>query len=45
MHEVSWHRAKAPLGNYFYCKHLTVGDIYHLRLALEPELAAELAGQ
>ncbi|WP_299849713.1 FadR/GntR family transcriptional regulator [uncultured Roseovarius sp.] len=44
VHEVSRQRAKALLGNYFYFKDLTIGDIYQLRLALEPELAASLAG-
>ena len=42
--EVSSQRAKALLGNYFYFKELTIGDIYKLRLTLEPELAASLAG-
>lgn len=45
VHEVSRARAKALLGNYFYFKNLTIGDIYKLRLALEPELAADLAGR
>lgn len=44
VHEVSRQRAKALLGNYFYFKDLTIGDIYQLRLRLEPDLAAELAG-
>lgn len=44
VHEVSRQRAKALLGNYFYFQNLTIDDIYKLRLALEPELAAELAG-
>lgn len=44
VHEVSRQRAKALLGNYFYFKNLTIGNIYHLRLTLEPELAASLAG-
>src|SRR6056297_225755 len=44
VHEVSRQRAKALLGNYFYFKDLTIGDIYQLRLILEPELAATLAG-
>lgn len=43
--EVSKERARALLGNYFYFKHLTVADIYQLRRALEPELAASLAGK
>lgn len=45
VHEVSRQRAKALLGNYFYFRNLTIGDIYQLRLALEPELAASLAGK
>ena len=44
VHEVSKERARALLGNYFYFKNLTIGDIYQLRLKLEPELAAALAG-
>ena len=45
VHEVSRQRAKALLGNYFYFRELTIGDIYQLRLTLEPELAASLAGK
>ena len=45
VHEVNRQRAKALLGNYFYFKDLTIGDIYQLRLTLEPELAATLAGK
>lgn len=45
VHEVSRQRAKALLGNYFYFKDLTIGDIYQLRRALEPELVASLAGK
>lgn len=45
VHEVSRQRAKALLGNYFYFKDLTIGDLYQLRLLLEPELAASLAGR
>ena len=45
VHEVSRQRATALLGNYFYFKDLTIGDIYQLRLTLEPELAASLAGK
>src|SRR6056297_2628765 len=45
VHEVSRQRAKALLGNYFYFKDLTIGNLYQLRLTLEPELAATLAGQ
>lgn len=43
--EVSSQRAKALLGNYFYFKDLTIGDLYELRLTLEPQLAASLAGK
>ncbi len=45
VHEVSRERARALLGNYFYFKDLTIADIYELRQALEPELAATLAGK
>ncbi|WP_229724264.1 FadR/GntR family transcriptional regulator [Cribrihabitans marinus] len=45
VHEVSRQRAKALLGNYFYFRSLTIDDIYQLRLLLEPEMAASLAGQ
>lgn len=45
VHEVSRARAKALLGNYFYFQDLTIGDIYQLRLALEPGLAASVAGK
>jgi len=45
VHEVSRERARALLGNYFYFKNLTISDIYQLRRALEPELAASLAGR
>jgi len=45
VHEVSRARAKALLGNYFYFKSLTIDDIYRLRRALEPDLAADLAGR
>jgi DNA-binding FadR family transcriptional regulator len=45
VHEVSAARARALLGNYFYFKNLTIADIYELRIALEPELAAALAGR
>ncbi len=43
--EVSAERARALLGNYFYFKNLSIRDIYEVRRALEPELAASLAGQ
>jgi len=42
--EVSAERARALLGNYFYFKDLSIRDIYQVRRALEPELAASLAG-
>lgn len=45
VHEVSSKRAKALLGNFFYFKNLTITDIYQLRMALEPQLAADLAGK
>ena len=43
--EVSAERARALLGNYFYFKNLSISDIYQIRRALEPELAASLAGK
>lgn len=43
--EVSKDRALSLLGNYFYFQALSLADIYQMRKALEPELAAALAGQ
>lgn len=43
--EVSPDRARALLANYFYFQDLSVSDIYEMRKALEPELAASLAGK
>ncbi len=45
VHQVSEERATALLGNYFYFEHLTIDDVYQIRKALEPELAASLAGR
>lgn len=45
VHQVSEARATALLGNYFYFEHLSIDDIYQIRQALEPELAATLAGR
>lgn len=45
VHQVSEARATALLGNYFYFQKLTIDDIYQIREALEPELAASLAGR
>jgi GntR family transcriptional repressor for pyruvate dehydrogenase complex len=45
VHQVSEERATALLGNFFYFEHLTIDDIYQIRQALEPELAASLAGR
>jgi DNA-binding FadR family transcriptional regulator len=42
--EVTRERATALLGNYFYFRDVTIDDIYQLRIALEPMLAARLAG-
>ena len=42
---VSKDRAHALLANYFYFKHLSIRDIYQVRISLEPELAASLAGR
>lgn len=43
--EVSKDRAHALLGNYFFFRNISIDDIYQVRIALEPELAASLAGQ
>lgn len=43
--EVTEERARSLLGNYFYFKDLTIANIYHIRRALEPDLAASLAGK
>ncbi|WP_424965314.1 FadR/GntR family transcriptional regulator [Dinoroseobacter sp. S375] len=43
--EVSQDRALSLLGNYFYFQELSLADIYQMRKALEPELAAGLAGR
>lgn len=45
VHRVSEGRAAALLGNYFYFQHLSIDDIYQIREALEPELAASLTGR
>lgn len=45
VHQVSEARATALLGNYFYFQQLSIDDIYQIREALEPELAASLAGR
>lgn len=42
--EVSAERARSLLANYFYFQNLSVADIYQMRRALEPELAASVAG-
>lgn len=43
--EVTRDRAAALLANYFYFRDVTIHDIYQVRIALEPELAASLAGR
>ncbi len=45
IHQVSEERATALLANYFYFQQLSIDDIYQIREALEPELAASLAGK
>lgn len=42
---VSRERANALLANYFFFRNVTIPDIYQVRIALEPELAASLAGR
>ena len=44
VNEVSEGRARALLGNYFFFQEIGISDIYELRLAQEPALAAQLAG-
>jgi DNA-binding FadR family transcriptional regulator len=44
VNRVSEARAAALLSNYFYFGDLSIDDIYQMRRALEPELAASLAG-
>ena len=43
--EVTRDRATSLLANYFYFKDLSLSDIYQMRKALEPELAASLVGR
>jgi len=43
--EVSTERAHALLANFFYFKNVTIDDIYQVRVALEPENVASLAGR
>ena len=43
--KVSAERARSLLANYFYFQDLSIADIYQMRKALEPELAAALAGK
>ena len=43
--EVTTDRAHALLANYFYFKNVSIDDIYQIRVALEPENAAALAGR
>ena len=38
-------RAHALLANYFFFQNISIDDIYRVRIALEPELAASLAGR
>jgi GntR family transcriptional repressor for pyruvate dehydrogenase complex len=45
VHAVSETRARSLLGNYFYFRNLSISDIYDVRIALEPALAAGLAGR
>lgn len=43
--EVSKDRAHALLANYFYFQNVSIDDIYQVRIVLEPEMAASLAGR
>lgn len=42
--EVTTERAHALLANFFYFRNVSIDDIYQVRVALEPENAASLAG-
>jgi DNA-binding FadR family transcriptional regulator len=43
--EVTKDRAHALLANYFYFRNISIDDIYQVRILLEPEIAASLAGK
>jgi DNA-binding FadR family transcriptional regulator len=43
--EVSEEKAQMLLSNYLFFKETSIEDLYQLRLALEPQLAASLAGK
>ena len=43
--EVTRERAHTLLANYFYFQNISIDDIYVVRIALEPEIAAALAGR
>lgn len=43
--EVTKDRAHALLANYFYFQNISINDIYQIRILLEPEMAASLAGK
>lgn len=43
--EVTRDRAHALLANYFYFQNISIDDIYQVRVALEPVMAASLAGR
>jgi|TARA_R110001599_G_scaffold94994_3_gene246763 DNA-binding FadR family transcriptional regulator len=43
--EMSEAKAVSLLSNYLFFKEISIKDIYQIRLALEPELAASLAGK
>ncbi|PWJ11191.1 DNA-binding transcriptional regulator, FadR family [Jannaschia seohaensis] len=43
--EVSTERAQSLLANYFYFRDISIDDVYALRIRLEPDNAAALAGR
>jgi DNA-binding FadR family transcriptional regulator len=43
--QVTTDRAHALLANYFYFQNISIDDIYAVRIVLEPEMAAALAGR
>ncbi|CAH1520460.1 FadR family transcriptional regulator [Vibrio owensii] len=42
--EMSENKAQALLSNYLFFKDVSISDLYQIRLSLEPEIAASLAG-
>lgn len=45
VNEMSENKAQALLSNYLFFKDTSISDLYQIRLALEPEVAASLSGK